>query len=712
VNQGGSITLTGSFTDPGTNEADTVAIDWGDGSSSTLNLLAGAAQFSAGHQFLDNNADSAPASLAPIQVTVTDGHGGSASAERDLMVINVPPTNLVLGLPQAVSEGTTTTLTGSFSDPGTQDTHAVTVNWGDGNVSNLNLNAGQTSFTATHPYFLDNSTGSATQVDNVLVIVSDNHSGFDFGTTSVQANNVPPSNLSLNSPTAQENGMAMLIGSFADPGTNEPHVVTIDWGDGSAQQTLDLSATITSFSQAHQYLAPGNFSVHVTVADNHLGSTSGSTSVAVSNVPPSNLVLEAPLTANEGDTTTLTGFFADPGTLDTHTVVVQWGDGTSSTLSLAAGVTTFQTNHQYVDADTSGLSSASFTIQGTVTDSPGGSTTGSTSITVNFASEPDISGNGVAISGHEYSALSNVQVAQFTHAFGSPDAGIFSATIHWGDNTTSAGTISKQNGSYTVTGSHTYSARGTFNVEVDVSEEGAVKSLTSTATISMELMPDGSVGTPNQQYVAQVYRTLLQRGVDMAGLNYWTGLLAQGKPKSTIADFFTHSAEYYQINVIEPAYQKFLNRAADQTGLDFWTTRLQGGMTDEQMQAGFIASAEFYANANHSSTPVTPTPAADRLWVDALYVVLLNRLPDANGETFWTNQLQGVETRIEVANGFTGSTEGLSLRIQQTYQRYLGRPADTDGLGFWLSQYHSGATNEDIVTGFIGSDEFFIQATT
>jgi hypothetical protein len=53
----------------------------------------------------------------------------------------------------------------------------------------------------------------------------------------------------------------------------------------------------------------------------------------------------------------------------------------------------------------------------------------------------------------------------------------------------------------------------------------------------------------------------------------------------------------------------------------------------------------------------------------------------------------------------------LSVRIQQTYERYLGRAADPAGLAYWLSRYQDGAVNEDIVTGFIGSDEFFAQAT-
>ena len=44
----------------------------------------------------------------------------------------------------------------------------------------------------------------------------------------------------------------------------------------------------------------------------------------------------------------LNGTFADPGLLDTHTVVIHWGDGSANTtLSLDAGVLKFNADHQY-----------------------------------------------------------------------------------------------------------------------------------------------------------------------------------------------------------------------------------------------------------------------------------------------------------------------------------------------------------------------------
>jgi hypothetical protein len=249
---------------------------------------------------------------------------------------------------------------------------------------------------------------------------------------------------------------------------------------------------------------------------------------------------------------------------------------------------------------------------------------------------------------------------------------------------------------------HTYTF---YSVATD--NAGNIQPAASIAQATTQTLLD----TPSKLYVAAVYQDLLLRSIDLGGLNFWSKQLDQGAQRAIISAQLTHSAEYYQTNVIKPAYQKFLNRAADAAGLAFWTIQLQGGMTDEKMQAGFIASDEFYRLANQGSAPIPVTPAHDRAWVDALYQVLLGRGPDQAGEDFWTGQLQGTETRLQVANGFTGSTEGLSVRIQQTYQRYLGRTADAGGLAFWLSKYQMGAVNEDIVTGFISSAEFFKQAT-
>src|SRR5207248_3277796 len=151
-NEGDSTTLTGSFADPGTQDAHTVDINWGDGSAdTTLPLDAGTLNFSADHTYQQNPADG---SAYTIQVTVSDADGASTSASSPLTVANVAPANLKLGLASTtLNEGDTAALSGMFTDPGALDGHTVTINWGDGSEdTSLTLDAGVLTFGANHQY--------------------------------------------------------------------------------------------------------------------------------------------------------------------------------------------------------------------------------------------------------------------------------------------------------------------------------------------------------------------------------------------------------------------------------------------------------------------------------------------------------------------------------------------------------------------------------
>ena len=69
-------------------------------------------------------------------------------------------------------------------------------------------------------------------------------------------------------------------------------------------------------------------------------------------------------------------------------------------------------------------------------------------------------------------SVSKEVVATFTHANGVEPASNFVATINWGDNSTSTGTVTKSGTTYSVTGSHTYSKSGTYTVTTTVTDPG------------------------------------------------------------------------------------------------------------------------------------------------------------------------------------------------------------------------------------------------
>ena len=69
--------------------------------------------------------------------------------------------------------------------------------------------------------------------------------------------------------------------TFTDPGQLDQHTLTVDFGDGSVPQTVDLTTGIRSFDLNYTYVSSGTFNVVVTVADGDGGSIQDSFEVTV-----------------------------------------------------------------------------------------------------------------------------------------------------------------------------------------------------------------------------------------------------------------------------------------------------------------------------------------------------------------------------------------------------------------------------------------------
>jgi hypothetical protein len=796
VLENGSIALTGSFADPSKQDTHTVSIQWGDGGTSTLNLGPGVTSFRTTYRYLDVGPAGAAANSYAIGVTVTDDDGDSVTGSHNIIVNNVGPKDLDLDAPGRVNEDSPLTLTGTFADPGTLDTHTVSINWGDGSQNTLNLGQGVTSFNTTHTYTDDFLGGAATVHETIVVVVQDKGGAVDTASASVQVVNLPPSNLSLHVSDINENDIAVLSGSFSDPRTHDAHTVVLNWDDGSPTQTLNLAAGVTTFTTTHRYLdddlgsvSPSGYTITATVADPNGGAATASTSLTVNNVAPSNLVLNVPQSVNENDPVSFTGSFTDPGTLDTHTAVVNWGDGTSTTLTLAAGATTFTATHQYADESTS----TGYAIQATVTDDDGGSTTAGANVLVNSVTPANLAlsvqatanqgdpvslagsftdpspedthtvvvnwddagapqgagsttltlgagvtafsamhqylqtgshnitvhvtdnegasvdgsaavavgnagiiGTGAALTGHAYTPFTNVQVASFTHAQGLAGASAIAATIDWGDGMNSPGTVvQQQDGSYVVNGTHTYQARGTFTVKVNVSQGGTGGTIVGTATVGTELMPDGSVGTPNQQFVAEVYRALLERQVDQAGLDFWTHMLAQGMNRAAMVDSLQTNSSEYRFLQVQELYERYLGRAPEGSALNWGVSFLRAGGTMEQLSSLLISSQEYLDRAGGTNEG----------FVEAVYHDILGRTVDDSGRAFDMQMMSQGSSRQQLAMALFSSQEYCQNTVNSIYGRFLGREADASGLTLFSSFFRQGMRQEEIIATLMGEME-------
>ncbi len=395
VNEGGLVTLTGTFSDSGFSDQHVVTINWGDGNVVASNVAnvdlppipVGARLFTATHRYVDDGFNNTSRDSYRVEVDVTDGSGSDASPPGLFLieVFNVRPSNIIATLPAAVAENQLLTLNGSFQDPGLADAHTVTVNWGDGTSNTLPLAAvlGQSltrSFSLTHNYN-DNYTSPATSYEVTIEVTDDDEPLTPTVLKkSITVNNVAPSvpTIVLSNALINENDSITLGASFNDPGSQDSHQVVIDWGDGSEETVIDLAPSVLSVSGiSHRYRndpsgANAAFNIVVKVADKDMPAgvyTTATTPIAVLNVAPVlnspiQLYTRNPLTRqwveftglgmpqiNEGDSIRITGGYSDVGPDDLHVINVRWSSspGHITTAIVNPATRTFEAVFLYTD---------------------------------------------------------------------------------------------------------------------------------------------------------------------------------------------------------------------------------------------------------------------------------------------------------------------------------------------------------------------------
>lgn len=118
-----------------------------------------------------------PLTAPYADIFLTNAAGDVDSVRFHLDVQNVAPTITDLQFDtSAIDEGGSVVLTGQFTDPGTDDTHTVTVDWGDGSRDVI-ADVTTDSFSLSHTYLDDPYSGSAEAAYQVLVSVVDDDGG-------------------------------------------------------------------------------------------------------------------------------------------------------------------------------------------------------------------------------------------------------------------------------------------------------------------------------------------------------------------------------------------------------------------------------------------------------------------------------------------------------------------------------------------------------
>jgi Ca2+-binding RTX toxin-like protein len=229
----------------------------------------------------------------------------------------------------------------------------------------------------------DNPTGTGSDVYTIGVTLTDDDTGTATGSTTTTISNVAPVLDGLSATSAGENGVVHLTGTYHDAGTLDTHTLTINWGEG-LPETVAVAGG--SFDITHQYLddnptGTGSdvYTIGVTLTDDDTGTATGSTTTTISNVAPviDSLAVNPAVGAVEGQTVSITAGFSDAGRLDTHSALIDWGDGTASSgiVNETDGSGTASASHVYAKG---GL----YTVSVSVYDDDGASAARSTEVLV------------------------------------------------------------------------------------------------------------------------------------------------------------------------------------------------------------------------------------------------------------------------------------------------------------------------------------------
>ncbi|MCT4607925.1 MAG: PKD domain-containing protein, partial [Pelagimonas sp.] len=390
--------LSGSFKDLGLKDTHNIVIDWGDGSSSSTTAVAGPQglfTFSADHYYQNDDKSTPIGNSYPVSLRITDDAGETLIHSAPVFVTNAAP-KIILDNTQAawtVNEGDSLTITGVIEDAGALDSNTLKVVWADGVTSTLQLAAvseqkgGQLvskprSFSFTRSFDNDAATALGTLGFSLKLVATDDSNAQSPDVSGmVTVKNLPPelTNVTV-TPAANEGDAVTLTGRVSDLGLKDAHRVYVDWGDGSAEQLLTVSASNRDFSLSHVYVNDGlsaglksdSYPIKLRVADEVTFGTGTTVHSKISNVAPQGLQLTLDaVSVLENGVTILRGEFTDPGVSDKHVLTVNWGDGQPDTVKVttdAKGLGRFVIEHVYTNDDLSAAAGSDFVITAQVAD--------------------------------------------------------------------------------------------------------------------------------------------------------------------------------------------------------------------------------------------------------------------------------------------------------------------------------------------------------
>lgn len=173
---------------------------------------------------------------------------------------NAPPTNDAGG-PYSGDEGDAVAISGTASDI---NGDTLTHTWSVAPVSGVDAGA---SCTIADPSALSTTVSCTDDGVRELTLTTDDGVNAPVtDTASLTIGNLPPSidSMTTTADPVAAGSPVLMQATYSDPGSNDTHTATVDWGDGT---TTTPSASGGTVSDSHAYSTAGVYSVCLTVTD-------------------------------------------------------------------------------------------------------------------------------------------------------------------------------------------------------------------------------------------------------------------------------------------------------------------------------------------------------------------------------------------------------------------------------------------------------------
>lgn len=229
-------------------------------------------------------------------------------------------------------------------------------------------------------------------------------------------------------------------------------------------------------------------------------------------------------------------------------------------------------------------------------------------------------------------------------------------------------------------------------------------------------------------FINRCYKVALGREADEIGYNYWLEKINNEQlAGAQIGYGFIFSDEYIGRNktnkqYLNDLYAMYFGREADEEGYAYWMNKLENGESRESVFAGFANSDEFFnLCAKYGITRGYYITGYDleaqgkiNCFVARLYKVCFNRLPDKDGQIYWTEKLvNGEETGTSVVKSMIQSNEFVNLNLDDDnyvaylYRAIFGRNPGKEEFNYWVKFLVTGEkSRDDVLNEFVKSNEF------